>query len=191
MFKSLPPTELLRKLLRYEPDTGNLYWRVRTPDMFLPTGRGSDWTCRSWNTRYSTNLAFTTVSKTGYLCGHISNTQYRAHRIIWAIFHGEPPTEEIDHINGDRQDNRIVNLRAVSKYENMKNTKMPASNTSGTVGVSWHDCRGKWTAKIQVKGRSIYLGNFTVKADAIDARAAADIKYSFHENHGRVNVTPD
>lgn len=90
--------------------------------------------------------------------------------------------QHIDHINGDRLDNRIENLREVDRAENMKNMRMPADNTSGFVGVTRH--YEKWKAQITVNGKHIYLGRFDHKKDAIAARIAANRKFGFHENHG-------
>lgn len=182
--KNLPSPELLRKLLRYEPDTGKLYWRERTPDMFVDGKRSAEGCCSNWNSRYAGKEAFTAFQN-GYLHGSIFDRLYLTHRVIWAICHGAWPLAQIDHINGDRRDNRIKNLRSVSHAENGKNQKLSLRNTSGVCGVSWHGSRKKWHSRIMLDGKELHIGYFTDKADAIAARKAAEAKYGFHPNHGR------
>lgn len=180
----LPTPEELRKLLRYEPDTGKLFWRARSVALFSSTGRRSaNHACALWNSRFAGKEAFTADDGGGYKSGGIFCRLHRAHRVIWALHHDEWPTHEIDHINGVKDDNRIVNLRDVSHIENSRNTRRSSNNTSGHMGVGWNKARGKWEARIKV-GRQIYLGLFDVFEDAVAARKAAEIKYGFHENHG-------
>ena len=69
----------------------------------------------------------------------------------------------------------------------MRNAKLSSSNTSGTVGISWYHINGKWAAYIRVNYKKIHLGYYTNKDDAIKARKAAEVKYGFHENHGRTS----
>ena len=182
--KNLPSPDLLRKLLRYDPDSGKLYWRERTPDMFTDGKRSAEESCKAWNSRYSGKEAFTAF-RNGYPHGSIFSSIYSAHRVGWAIYFGECPVDEIDHINGICSDNRIKNLRSVSRSENMKNQKLRLRNTSGVCGVHWHSAKGKWQAYITSQGKNIHLGYFTDKDDAIAARKAAEVKYGFHANHGR------
>lgn len=178
--KDLPSPELLRQLLRYEPETGKLYWRERNVDMF------KDGHCKSFNSQFANKEAFTFTGRDGYKHGNILNQKpYLAHRVIWAIIHGEWPLNHIDHVNGIRDDNRIENLRDVSRSENQKNQKRPANNTSGVVGISWANREGKWHAYINIDKRRKSLGYFTDFNKAIDARKKAEAKYGFHPNHGR------
>lgn len=91
------------------------------------------------------------------------------HRIVWALFHGDPAGAQIDHINGIRSDNRIENLRLASPTENRRNqTRIRSDNSSGVHGVSRHKATGKWEASIQVKGKRKHLGVFV---DINEARA--------------------
>lgn len=173
MSKDLPSPEYLREALRYDPETGKLFWRQRYD---VPT---------CWNTRWAGKEAFTTTMPNGYKQGGINNTNIRAHRVIMAMVNDEWPPEEVDHINGDRADNRLCNLRLATKSENMRNMKLPSDNTSGRIGVSWDKREGKWQAYIVVEGRKKHLGRFARKADAIAAREAAEAELGFHENHGR------
>lgn len=182
--KELPSIDKLRKLLAYNPATGKLYWRERTPDMFEDGKATAEHKCNRWNSRYAGKEAFTSHND-GYKCGGIFSRVYVAHRVIWAMLHGAWPEEQIDHINGVRDDNRIENLRAVTHQENSKNQKVSSVNTSGHMGVSWHKEDQRWIARIGVNKKRIHLGCFTEIDDAIAARKAAEVKYGFHENHGR------
>lgn len=175
----ITPKEM-RKLLRYERETGKLFWLERPREMF-PDERA--W--KIWNTRYAGKEAFTADNGNGYRRGAVFDKMYRAHRVIWAIHTGAWPDDHIDHINGVRDDNRIDNLRAVSHAENQKNCRGRKDNTSGVMGVHWYKRRGAWQAYIKVAGKNKHLGYFKSKEDAIAARAAAEIEYGFHENHGR------
>lgn len=114
---------------------------------------------------------------TGYACVRVGGRVLLAHRIIYAIVYGEMPKGEIDHINKNRMDNRIENLRDVSRSENMHNYKKPETNTSGFIGVSWYAPTQKWCAYINVDYQRIYLGYFENFEDAVEARKLAKIKY--------------
>lgn len=180
MPKPLPSAELLRKLLRYEADTGKLYWRKRSLDLFKSSG-----SCKTWNTKYAGKEAFTAIHWKGYAYGTVLYKVCRAHRVCWAIHHGSWPENEVDHINGVRTDNRISNLRDVSPLENRKNSKTPSNNSSGHIGVRWHAAAKKWQATIGVNKTSVYLGLYDKIDDAISARQLAERRYGFHKNHGR------
>jgi len=140
----------------------------------------------SWNARHSGKDAFTARNAYGYHVGSVNGDILQAHRVIWAIVSGGDAPEEIDHINGDRSDNRLSNLRSVSQSENRKNMSTPKNNTSGVCGVSFDRRLGKWLAKITVDRKQIYIGLYVSKADAAKARKSAERQYGFHENHGRV-----
>ena len=106
------------------------------------------------------------------------------HRMV-AIYSGFSVSgKSIDHINGNRSDNRIENLRVVNKIENSRNQRPKPSNVSGFTGVSWDKVNNKWRATIKVKYKQINIGRFSELSDAIDARKSANLKYGFHENHG-------
>lgn len=175
--KLLSPTTL-RKLLRYEPETGNLFWRERTLDLHPKR-------LSQWNGKFAGKPALTRLGKNGYFGGSIFNKSYTAHRVIWAIVHGEWPKNQIDHINGIRDDNRISNLRAVSAAENQKNMRLHSHNTSGACGVVRCKRRGKWVAQIMVNGKTKYLGCSEDFDEAVAIRKAAQSEYGFHPNHGR------
>lgn len=121
--------------------------------------------------------------KNSYLCGRTGGKTYYAHRIIWKWLYGDEP-KFIDHINQNRQDNRVENLRAVSKSENCRNTSIGKRNTSGHLGVQWDTRRKCWRAEIKVNKKNIHLGRFTTKEEAVQARKTAEREHGFHPNHG-------
>lgn len=178
--KPLPDPELVRKLLRYEPETGKLFWNYRPLNLFAQKANYI-----TWNTRWAGKEAFTSINRHGYRQGRIFKRVTQAHRVIWAIVTGRWPSEQIDHINGIRTDNRLGNLREVSSSENSKNKCQRSNNTSGVTGVSWSHDKRKWLADIRVNKKQIYIGRFDNFDDAVAARKEAERKYGFHENHGR------
>jgi hypothetical protein len=179
--ETLLPASRLRNLLRYDPETGSMVWLIRGPDEDARAGRRA-----AFNKKFAWKEAFT-ANSCGYRVGRIFDRMYKMHRVAWAIHYGAWPEGNIDHINGDKSDNRIQNLRLVDHVENARNTKTHAHNTSGHRGIHWYKAYGKWSAQIQVKGRNISLGYFGQKQDAIAARLAAESKYGFHENNGRLH----
>lgn len=122
------------------------------------------------------------INPLGYRQIAIKGVQFYAHRLAWFYVHGEWPSNQIDHINHNRDDNRIANLREADDAEQRKNMSRPANNTSGVTGVS--PAFGKWSAQIKHRGRKIHLGLFQEKAHAIIARKAAEKALGFHKNHG-------
>lgn len=170
----------LHNLMRYDPDTGLLYWKPRLREMFE-----RERTYRMWNTRYAGAVALTANDSFGYLHGAISGVKVKAHRVAWALHTNEWPVNDLDHINGVRTDNRITNLREVDAAENAKNQKLHTSNTSGVPGVYWSKDAQKWRAQIDVDGTRKYLGYFRHKPDAIAARETAMTEAGYHENHGK------
>lgn len=185
MPKPLPSPELLRKLLRYDPETGRLFWRERTADMFNPGATlSAERISKSWNNKHAGNEAVNNNHE-GYRRGVINGKPYYSHRVIWAMYTGFWPVEQIDHENGIRHDNRIGNLREATNMENSINQKLRSTNTSGTSGVSWSKGMGKWLSRISSAGRIVHLGYFHDMSAAISARKNAEIKYGYHPNHGR------
>lgn len=180
--RPLPDQETLLKLLRYDPETGKLYWRERTPDMF-DVAKPRE-ICAAFNTRYAGQEAMTHTDTHGYNQGKLGRHVYLAHRAVWKIVTGEDPVE-IDHLNGDRGDNRFANLRSTTHLENSRNKAIEARNTSGCIGVSFRSENSRWRARMKVNGRDISLGHFSSKEDAIRARKTAEKKFGFHPNHGR------
>lgn len=172
----------LRQLLRYEPETGKLFWRHRGPEWFRP----DDNRANQWNSRCADKEAGY-VHPRGYIHVRLprSAIQLKAHRIIFYMVHGLEP-DTIDHIDGDPANNRIENLRAVTQAENAKNCRMWSHNKSGRTGVCWNKYWKKWNAYIIVGKRQISLGSSQSFEECVARREAAERKYGFHENHGRV-----
>jgi hypothetical protein len=160
MPKDLPSPELLRKLLRYEPETGKLFWRKRDFEYFK-TLRSA----KCWNTKYAGAQAFTNKCN-GYLQGGIFRKKHSAHRVIWALFYGKWPEKFIDHVNGDKTDNRIVNLRECTPSQNGWNSGIRSSNRSGYKGVWWNKRVKRWVASIRDGHSQIYLGSYLCPKEA-------------------------
>ena len=140
--------------------------------------------CSVWNARYAGQEAFT-ANMHGYKHGRVLSINMRAHRVAWAIVHGQWPSEHIDHINGDRADNRLHNLRHVSRTVNNKNAKRREDNMSGCTGVHLDKRNSKWVAQINANGKRKFLGYFGSFAEARNARLIAEAQHGYHPNHGR------
>lgn len=182
--RQLPEPELLRKLIRYDPATGKMYWLERTPEMFGPSSRFlPEVLARQWNSRHVGHEALCGPHGDGYLDGSVLGVSVYAHRAAWCVHYGYWPEAQIDHINGCRDDNRLGNLRCVSRSDNLKNAKKTSANSSGVMGVSRHSRRG-WVANIGHNNRKIYLGLFSSFEEAVEARKSAEKEYGFHPNHG-------
>ena len=182
--KELPAPELLRKLIAYNPETGEATWLPRPASMFNGGKTTAQQRADGWNSKYAHKIVGS-INARGYWTCTLFKTHYLVHRIVWALHYGLtfPSTVHIDHINHVRTDNRITNLRLVTKAENARNYTRRSDNTSGQVGVKLNS-RGHWTAQINISGKRVHLGHHRTKEAAIAARKAAEAKYSFHPNHG-------
>ena len=164
--KPLPTPEQLRQLLRYEPDTGKLFWKERGPQWFTDDkSHSAALRAKIWNARYANQEAMTSADGS-YLQGSIFDTKQRAHRVAWAVHYGEWPALFVDHVNCIGTDNRISNLRLATNGQNMSNQGIRADNTSGCKGVSWSRQSQKWDARIKHAGRQECLGKFNSKEEA-------------------------
>jgi len=177
--KPLPSPEDLRQFLRYEPDTGRLFWMPRPVELFQTVANA-----KQWNSSWAGAEAFTSTNFHGYRQGKVWQRQMKGHRVVWAIHYGEWPSKAIDHINGDRADNRIANLRLVTTQENGRNLKLSGRNSSGVIGVSFNKKRGVWRAQIG-SDPLIFLGQFKSFDDAVKARKVAEAEFGYHPNHGK------
>jgi len=165
--KALPPLEVLRQLLRYEPETGKMFWRERGAQWFSDGGHSAEHIAARWNSRYAGKEALITKDSFGYLAGRIFDSHYAAHRIIWAMAYGSDPGGlEVDHRDTNPSNNRLDNLRVATPSENCCNTKKRSDNTSGSKGVSWAASRSKWDARVTFKGKTKVIGRFRCKAAA-------------------------
>jgi hypothetical protein len=169
---------VLRELLRYDPDTGYLYWKPRDLSWFK-----DERSFRIWNTRYANKRAMYTKHDCGYLTGTLFGKTVFVHRIILAMLNDRWP-DKVDHINGLRSDNTFKNLRDTDHLGNCRNSALRSDNKTGRVGLV--KLKERWGAEIRVKGKQIRLGIFDTKEEAAQARLAAEVKYQFHQNHGSV-----
>ena len=125
------------------------------------------------------------LNKRGYIYIGIDGQRPQAHRLAWLYVHGEFPKNVIDHIDGNGSNNAISNLRDVTRSENQRNLKTRCESKSGFTGVSWCSARKKWAVRITNNGKYIMLGRYGDLDKAIEVRKSANIKYGYHENHGR------
>jgi hypothetical protein len=152
-------SEQLRSEVDYDPETG-VFTRI-TERGGCAVGSVAGWR-----------------GKKGYQHLNVLGRKYAAHRLAWLHVYGEWPTGALDHINRDKTDNRISNLRIATPAENQRNIGVRKSNTSGVVGVYWFARTGKWMAAVFLGGKNIHLGYFENKDDAIAARQkAAELVY--------------
>lgn len=152
--------QLLKNIFKYIPDTGEFLWKVR-PSQRVKIGDKAG-----------------TKKGNGYLMVRFEGKNYLLHRLAWIIIHESEPEGMIDHINGNRSDNRIVNLRVVSSIGNAQNQRNSHKDSkSGLLGVSEH--RGLWAAQIMCDGVMHRLGLFKDKFDAHNAYVIA--KKKLHE----------
>lgn len=178
----LPDAEYFRECFDVDFETGTLTWRVRPVTHFKTIAA-----MNRKNTQYAGKRP-TYCGPDGYLTPRVNGTLYRAHRIIWLLAYGEWPQYEVDHLNGIRDDNRLVNLREATHTENACNAKRRSDNTSGVTGVTFFKRYQRWMASITVDQNIIHLGYFDVLEDAAKARRIAERHYGFHSNHGKTQL---
>jgi hypothetical protein len=147
----------LRQRLSYDPDTGEFTWIIP------PRGR-------------SVGAIAGRTAKDDYSQIQVDGRRYQAHRLAWLYVHGTFPEKIMDHIDGDRSNNRINNLRPATNSQNGANERMKSQNTSGYKGVSWF-LNKWWKAQISYRGKVIYLGHFDCPKEAHAAYMAAARKY--------------
>lgn len=175
--------DILRKLLRYEPETGHLFWRHRSEEFTVSGANSVTQETRRWNSRHAGRPALTSPHPTkGYLTGCVLSVPIKAHIAAWAIFHGVWPAGIVDHRNRNTADNWIKNLRLASAGENARNRRAHRGSASGLKGVAPY--RDKWKAVITVNGRFVYLGLFATKEAAAAAYDCAAL-----EMHGSFAAT--
>lgn len=144
----------LKESLSYDPETGVFNWRILTSNRAKIGARAG-------------------TNSNGYFIISVDGTRYMAHRLAWLYVTGEWPRGEIDHINGDRSDNRFENLRRTTHADNMKNMSKHKDNTSGFKGVFWAQHARRWRSYICANGRSKHLGYFNTPEEAYAAYCVA------------------
>lgn len=174
--------ETVKELLDYDPETGVFIWKHRGRKWFE-----SDRIYNSWNTRCARKVSGTIGSR-GYLKIDIKRITYQAHRLAWLYIYGDFPKDQIDHINHNKLDNRIINLRSVSQQENSKNSKLSKNNKSGFPGIySYRYSSDKWVVQAKINGKEKHIGVFNSLDEAITAKKRINISNGYHPNHGRLS----
>lgn len=153
--------EFIRSVLEYNPETGSMLWKKRTGSKQPGQQAGYK-------------------KKDGYWYIHVNKRHVTLHRVAWVIYYGEWP-DQIDHINMDRADNRIANLRNASVAENNRNRTKQSNNTSGYKGVTFNKASGKYQAKIQHNKKPYCLGYFdtAIEASLAYKKAAEELHNEF------------
>ncbi len=151
--------EYLRSILHYDPATGIFTWKI------------------SNSNRVKVGDVAGSLNGPGYLQIKVQSRPYKAHRLAWLHVNGVWPKLNIDHINRNPSDNRLVNLRDVTQKQNQQNRSTNSDNTSGHPGVYWSKRYSKWVAQIKHNQKQINLGYFTAIEEALAARKAGELKY--------------
>lgn len=184
--KKILEASCVKLMIDADFDSGELTWRVRTPDMFTDSpNRTKEHKCSHWNSCFSGLPALNYMGCNGYLYGTIMSKTYKAHRVIWALYYGYWPDDMIDHIDHNRSNNSITNLRNVSKGENAKNMGASGRNTSGFPGVSFCKREGRFVAQVSLSGSKKHLGYFHTAEEAHSVYLNSIIYNGFHENHSK------
>lgn len=160
--------EALQQRLAYNPESGVFTWRIAPPRRGVVAGSSAG--CRRAD---------------GYVGIVVQQRRFYAHRLAWEFTHGAIPAGmEIDHIDHDASNNRIENLRLVTKAENRRNRSADSRNKSGVNGVHWSAGAKAWSAQIRFNRLTRHIGYFKSLDEARMARKAAERDLSFHPNHG-------
>lgn len=165
-----PTAEQIRTTCHYNPETG-LFVRIKKRTWI-----------GNWRDCYSVPTAKTVH---GYLQMNMNGWPYLVHRLIFLYMEGNFPDADVDHVNGDRMDNRWTNLRLVTRQDNLRNQGVRTDNTSGQIGVHLDKRSGKWFAYIGVGGgKRESLGTYETFEEAVTVRKDAEFRYGYHRNHG-------
>jgi len=123
--------------------------------------------------------------KNGYIQIKINGRHYQAHRLAWLFVNGDFPQCELDHIDHDRSNNAINNLRPVSRKQNSRNTRVRKNSYSGVTGVYWDKHSFQWRVMVHsLDGKSHHVGYFKDFDEARRARKDAEKEHGYHPNHG-------
>lgn len=186
--RPLPSPEVLRQLLSYDRGTGLITYNERPVSFFESTkGRSAADTCFLWNKRFAGKPAFRTVMDDGYLRTTILYRQIVAHRTAWAIHYGQWPDKPIDHLDGDRSNNSLANLRLVTTKINCRNRTLKSKANGLPRGVRLDKRKRPGTrvfrADVGLDGKMHCLGYFETPSEAHGAYAAAARAQGFTDRH--------
>jgi len=160
--------ELLKEFLDYNQETGVFVWKERDVSYFK-----LEWHQKKWNTRYAGKVAGCTKPD-GYKYVAIFKHLYYAHRLAWLYVYGEWPKNDVDHIDGNPSNNKISNLRDISRSLNGQNQrKAQKRSKSGLLGACWCPRDEVWVSQIFANGKRHFLGNFQDKYSAHEAYVQA------------------
>ena len=154
---AIPSAEKIRSLLDYDQKTGSFVWKARP---------GSSSFKKSM-----VGKAAGSAHSSGYLAISLHGKKYLAHHLAWVHFYGSWPPAYIDHINLNKRDNRIANLRLATPGQNSANASLRCDNTSGYLGVRFEPRRKKWIAVLHHEGKTRQLGSFATPEMAAAAYA--------------------
>ena len=158
--KPLPSQGLLRELYDYNQDTGEFVRKTKTGTKKIKP-----------------------ILSSSYRQARVKGTKFSVARLIWMWVYGQDPKNMwIDHINGNKTDNRIKNLRLVSPIENARNMRLYKTNKTGVAGIDMY--KGKYRVRIKINKNEIFLGYYEDLDEAIDVRKKAEQHFGFHKNHG-------
>ncbi len=174
-------------LLSLDGKTGKVFWLPRSEKLAATVGfRLPARSIKIFNTQFAGMEAMTAVSKAGYKVGAIFGRNYYAHRVVWAMVHGSWPQSQIDHINGNRTDNRPQNIRLADQSQNNANARKRASaTTSRFKGVSWNKCVRKWS--VQTSHRNECRARLFFEDEIEAAKAYDAIAADTHGEFARTN----
>jgi hypothetical protein len=161
--RSLPPQHTLQTLLDYDQHSGLITWRKSRGSVKRGTLAGC-------------------IKNEGYRYIVINKTTYLAHRLVWMYVTGvDPKNMQIDHIDGNEDNNRFANLRLVSNKQNQENRTVNKNNSSGFRGVTFHASTKKWQGRVNHKNKIIYAGIYDTPSEAFMAVEA--LRNSLYTHH--------
>lgn len=134
--------------LRYEPDTGDFFWR------------------RPIRNQRAVGAKAGSIDSNGYFRIMVRGVRYKAHRLAWLLMTEVWPTGEIDHINGVKSDNRFCNLREATPSQQRANCPVRRNSRSQTKNVYFRPKDGKWIVRMRVNGKWNFFGSYANKEEA-------------------------
>lgn len=166
-----PTQDWLKQILDYDPETGLFVWKIAK-------GPVKD--------RIGTVAGCVHENHSGkkYIRIHIDGKMYRAHRLAWLYMTGSDPLDQIDHEDGNGENNRLSNLCEATNLSNAKNRRLRSDNSSGVTGVRFDKRKRKFIATIKDTEKIKYIGQYDTLEQAAQARKAEEVRLGYHKNHG-------